>query len=257
MDTATNPELLSAVIRRTNTQNPMKLINLSSQDPFQLNIARYLDRFHIFYERREKEWANEKKSLLSDYISIGVKDVTQWLSLLYYSDIGFGLARTKVSDLFQPIYYNRIFSSFDTHFSSSAYKDLALIVWAGIFTKNMIKSLPKSLRAFGQMSQLVLIRATYDAIKANRETQENVLRLLNRHMFGGGSTHSSLKSWYRSAVKDFVVLQKKAQRKDAQLDFSNYFKRNALTLAAYRGLSSKKSIQKLNNLLSKHLLVVE
>src|SRR3990172_3486254 len=42
MDVLGNARLLSAIIRWTNTQNPMKLINLSAHDPYQLNIARYL-----------------------------------------------------------------------------------------------------------------------------------------------------------------------------------------------------------------------
>jgi hypothetical protein len=256
MDCAGNPDLLSAVIRRTNTQNPMKLINLSAQDPFQLNIARYLDRYHIFYERREKEWANEKKIMLPDYHPLGVKDVAQWLSVLH-RQIGFGTARTKVSDLFQPTHYKRIFSDFDTHYSSDSYKSLAWIVWSGIFARNAIWYLPGTMHTFGKIAQLLLIRATYDAIKSDSRLQDRILQKLDGHKLGFSHVPRNLRTWYKTAVRSFHMLQVGAQRKDPQLDFSNYFKRNDMTARAYSKACSRGSILRLTELLTRNLDHVE
>lgn len=162
MDVHGNPQLLSDVIRRTNTQNPMKLINLSAHDPLQLNLARYLDRYKLFYERREKEWQNEKKTVLNEYESVNIKDVTQWLSTLT-PEIGFGRARSRVSELFQSKYYKQIFTAFDNNFSSPKYLSLIDIIWAGLFIQALYYVLPKKKRPFAKMSQLLLAKLFYDS----------------------------------------------------------------------------------------------
>jgi hypothetical protein len=105
MDIMGDLRLLSDVIRRTNTQNSMKLINLFAHDISQLCVARYLDRYRIYYERREKEWQNEKKSLLTNYLPVNAKDVAQWISTTR-EEIGLGTARSQVSELYEDINCN-------------------------------------------------------------------------------------------------------------------------------------------------------
>jgi hypothetical protein len=43
LDAVGQRPLLNSIVRRTNTQNPMKPVNLAAHDPEQLNIARFLD----------------------------------------------------------------------------------------------------------------------------------------------------------------------------------------------------------------------
>ncbi len=233
MDAEGNPQLLSAIIRRTNTQNPMKLVNLSAHDPFQLNIARYLDRYRIFYERREKEWQNEKKAVLSDYWPVNIKDVTQWLSTLH-SDIGFGRARSRVSELFQTKFYKHIFNAFDTSLTSPKYLALTNIVWAGLFIHYAIYYLPKTARPFGKMSQLLLIRVVYDSIMSDDRIRPMVERAVSEHRFGKKAIHRTIIAETREMIGQFVRIQRREQKKDPNLDFSNFFKKDELCRETYR-----------------------
>ena len=244
MDVFGDQELLSAIIRRTNTQNAMKLVNLSAHDPRQLNIARYLDRYDIFYERREREWANERKGMLSDYIPVRVKSVAQWLSVLHPS-VGFGIARSRVSELFQDAVYERIFGDFDIDLKSSCYRELAHIVWAGLFIKAVIRGMPKSRKGFARTSHLVLVRLVYDSIKSSKELRDITLDLLGQHCFGRRYVPRAVLRPINEAVDAFKSLQKSAQRRDPGLDFSNYFKSNELTNKAYKKAATRTRVKAL------------
>jgi hypothetical protein len=252
MDVLGNPSLLSSVIRRTNTQNPMKLINLSAHDQCQLNIARYLDRYKIFYERREKEWVNEKKVVLVDYFPVGTKEVAQWLSTLH-GQIGLGRARSKVSDLFQDKFYGQIFGGFDREFKSRRYSDLVHVTWAGLFVKNLASRLSSKTSAFAKMSQLLLVRATTEAIRSRDELSKAVEEMLAHHRFGRERIPSQLIQPVKAIVKNFVRTQSKAQDKDPNIDFSNFFKRDDLSLDAYRRCCSPAAIKGLSVMLDKHI----
>jgi len=69
MDVIGKPALLSDVVKRTNTQNAMRLTNLFAHDPLQLHVAMFLNGYNVFYERREREWQNEKKDILFRILS--------------------------------------------------------------------------------------------------------------------------------------------------------------------------------------------
>jgi hypothetical protein len=256
MDVLGNPSLLSSVIRRTNTQNPMKLLNLSAHDPFQLNIARYLDRYKIFYERREKEWTNEKKTMLVDYVPVNIKDVAQWLSTLH-QDIGFGRARSRVAELFQTRFYKEIFGDFDSEFKSTSYKSLASIVWSGLFVQMLLYYLKPNTKKFGKMSQLLLVRAVYDSINRSLELHSQIETLFNNHRYGSRWIPSHTRTVVKGFVKKFIQIQKTVQKRDFNIDFSNFFKRDDLTKIAYRRVCSNKSLQKLSKSIERHINQIE
>jgi hypothetical protein len=256
MDVLGNPGLLTSVIRRTNTQNPMKLINLSAHDQLQLNIARYLDRFKIFYERREKEWINEKKSVLLDYTPIGSKDVAQWLSTSHMS-IGFGRARSKVSDLFQDKPYEQIFGGFDKDFKSSKYSDLIRVTWAGLFIKNLIYYLPSAKRAFAKMSQLLLVRLIAESIRSSRELPGIAAESLAQHRFGRDYIPSRLTQAIKEVVATFIKIQNKTQKRDPNIDFSNFFKRDDLSRDAFRKCCTPQTTKRMAALLARNFDRIE
>ncbi len=257
MDVVGNPGLLSEVIRRTNTQNPMKLINLCAHDPFQLNVARFLDRYRIFYERREKEWANEKKAVLLDYHHVATKDVAQWLSTLK-SDIGFGRARSRVSELFQSELYRKIFGDFDRELRSHAYSDLTIMCWSGMLVRNLLYYLPKRTRTYAKISQLLLVRAIYEAVaRAKGRLGADVQKMLEDHRVGARRIPQRLVKVAKGAIKDFVTLQKKAQRRDPNIDFSNFFKRDDFSRSAYRRCFGPARIKKLSTAISQSLHAID
>ena len=256
MDVVGNPGLLSSVIRRTNTQNPMKLINLSAHDQFQLNIARYLDRYKIFYERREKEWVNEKKVILVDYYPATTKDMAQWLSTLH-ADIGLGRARSKVSDLFQDKFYEQIFGGFDKEFKSGDYSDLVRATWAGLFVKHLLGKLPPKKRAFAKMSQLLLVKLVAAAIRNDDELCKTTEEMLSQHRFGREHIPNTLIRPFKSAVSNFIKVQNKAQDRDPNIDFSNFFKRDDLSRNAYRKCCSPGTTKRLSGLLLGFMDAVE
>lgn len=255
MDVLGNPNLLSAVIRRTNTQNPMKLINLSAHDPFQLNIARFMDRYKLFYERREKEWLNEKKTLLVDYVPINIKELGQWLSTLH-GEIGFGRARSRVSELFQTRFYRVIFGDFDPEFQSSAYIHLSQLVWSGLFVEILTRSLPRSKRKFAKISHLLLVRAVYESIVRSSGLPARIDEQLSSHRYGRKHFPARIRQILKGYVDHFLQLQRKAQKEDANVDFSNFFKRDDLTSFAFRKVCTKTSIRGLTRALERNLEAV-
>lgn len=256
MDVLGNPGLLSSVIRRTNTQNPMKLINLSAHDQFQLNIARYLDRYKIFYERREKEWINEKKAVLLDYIPLGTKDLAQWLSTLHVN-IGFGRSRSRVSELFQNKLYKQIFGDFDKELKSTRYSELACVTWAGLFIKNLLYWLPSKQKAFAKMSQLLLVKLIVEAIHHRPELRTTTDAMLVEHRFGSDRMPNQLTKPIKQLVGNFLKLQTRAQDRDPNIDFSNFFKRDDLSRDAFRRYCGPMNVRRMSTLLTLHLGKVE
>ena len=252
MDAQGNPTLLSSVIRRTNTQNPMKLVNLSAHDPLQLNLARFLDRFHIFYERREKEWANEKKGRLADYVPLNVKDMAQWLSTLH-PIIGFGEARSNVSALFQTEHYKRIFEGFDASFTSPDYSAVPLVTWSGFLAKNLPRNLPSRARSRARIARLLLVRATYDAVRGSVLLRAEIPHLLDQHRFGRTAIPGAALVQYKEMLSIFARLQKIEERNDPGKDFSNFFKSDSLTRKAYRRGCSARRIRALRRALEQGL----
>jgi len=233
MDVLGNPKLLGAVIRRTNTQNPMKLINLSAHDACQLNVARFLDRFRIFYERREREWANEKKTVLTEYRAIDMKAVAQWLSTRDPA-IGLGRARSRTSELFQGNLYTRIFGGFDRQLKSTDYDKLVITVWAGLFIDGLLASLPRKWKTYGRISHLALIKATVAAIEANQDLNRQIPESLRQHRFGWRYVPARAKAPFKKMLKELVRLQRAKQRQESNLDFTNFFKRDDLTQHAFQ-----------------------
>jgi hypothetical protein len=255
MDVIGNPKLLGEVIRRTNTANPMKLINLAAHDPFQLNVALYLDKYEIFYERREKEWINEKKNILPGYIPINIKELGQWLSVLHPS-IGLGRARSRVSELFQENLYRQIFEAFDSGLRAPQYKDLLYTVWAGLLIKNFIRTIPSKRKAFFKIPHLLLVRAITDSIKGNKILQEGVADALRLHKVGRRRIPANVAQQFKLAVSKFISIQKRAQQKDG-LDYSNFFKLDKTSAGAYSATFSPAKIKALAKILTHNLSNIE
>lgn len=251
MDVTGDQRLLGEIIRRTNTQNPMKLINLAAHDPYQLNIARYLDLYKIFYERREKEWKNEKKDILTDHIVINIKDLGQWLSTLY-PHIGFGRARSNVSELFQNKFYEEIFQQFDRELSSPLYSRLVTMVWSALFFLSIAREFSTNQRTRARMAQLVLIKLIHDSVVINKKTQDTADRMLEQHRFGYRKVPKAFVYLIKDILSDLINMQKKVQRQDENIDFSNYYKRDDLTRSAYLSVK-RKYLNKLSRLLFSNL----
>ncbi|MFZ3200856.1 MAG: AIPR family protein [Candidatus Acidiferrales bacterium] len=253
MDVIGNPKLLGEVIRHTNTQNPMNRTNLVAHDPFQLNVARYLDQYTVFYERREKEWINERKNILTGYIPLKSKELGQWLSILNPS-IGMGLARNKVSELFvDEDLYGEIFGGFDSDLRSSRYRDLVSVVWAGLLVKSFIRTSPSKKRALYQIPRLLLIRAVTEAVKSNKGLQNQVTEALHLHRVGKQKIPAALSQHLKRAVKKFRSLQRRAQRKDSSVDYSNFFKNDKHSADAYHAAFSTSRIKGLTATLRRNL----
>lgn len=249
MDVTGDQKLLGEIIRRTNTQNPMKLVNLAAHDPYQLNIARYLDKYKIFYERREKEWKNEKKDLLTDFIHINIQELGQWLSLLH-KDIGFGTARAQVHELFQEKYYEEIFQCFDRELTSPLYNDMVLIVWSALLYWEVIYEFNKKQRLAARIVQFLLIRSIYDAITSDKKIKDKIPRMLEQHQFGHKKIPFKLISLIKKVILDLRKIQKKEQSREETVDFSNFYKRNNLTADAYKKICRRKYSSSLSRVLS-------
>lgn len=232
MDVLNDQRLLSDVVRRTNTQNPMKLENLSAHDPVQLNVARYLDKFQIFYERRENEWKNEKRDLLTGYIPIKLKTLAQWYSTTI-PEIGLGTARSNVRSLFITKHYDRIFGSFDVGLKSPAYKRLTLIVWGGLLLDYIRREMNKEYKSYIKISELLIIRILFHIV-STEELHDEVLEKLQKHEIGKNNIPRSIIGGTRKMVQQIKVIYKKQTRKDPTRDFSNFFKVNNLTEIMYK-----------------------
>jgi hypothetical protein len=256
MDILGDPRLLSAVVRRTNTQNAMKLINLFAHDSVQLNLATYLDRFKVFYERREKEWQNERKMVLPEYIHVNIKDVAQWLSTAV-SSVGLGLARSRVSDLFDDANYQRIFGGFESDFLSPAYDRLIQLVWAGLFADNLSCYLSERTKVFAKISRLLLVKAIFDSIQQSKALKNTVPDLLSEHRFGRKYITTSVLNIIKKIIAITVSEQKKEQAVDPNIDYSNFFKRNNLIDKVYAIACTPNVITDLANTLERAIVRIQ
>jgi len=256
MDILGDPKLLSAVVRRTNTQNAMKLVNLFAHDSAQLSIATYLDRYHIFYERREKEWQNERKTLLSGYVPVDTKNVAQWLSTAD-SSIGLGIARSQVASLFDDANYQRIFGSFSSDFQSPVYGKLIELVWAGLFVDNLSRHLSERTKVFTKISRLLLVKAVYESIQHSKRLKNIVPDMLTEHRYGRKYITTPILKVLKDIIASTVAEQKEEQSKDPNIDYSNFFKRNDLIDQAYVTACFPDVISSLANALEKGAVKIQ
>lgn len=234
MDARSDAPLLDTVIRRTNSQNPMQLTNLFAHDSVQLNVARFLDRFKLFYERREKEWQNEKKIILPDYKVVNIKEVSQWLGVTS-AGLGIGSTRSSVADLFEnDDNYKKIFGAFDQKLSSDRYVDLTCAVWAGLLVKSLIAKLAsKDDKYNARIARLLLVKMFFNGVRGNRELEGPIRDVLSDHYFVRKYVPVAMLTFTKSRLKQLVSIQTRYQAKEPRVDFSNFFKRNDLAERAY------------------------
>lgn len=231
MDIKGERDLLKKIIQRANNQNPMKAMNLAAHNHEQLIIAQYLDRFSIFYERREKEWRNEKKFLMDEYISVNLKEVAQWLAVTGSKPL-IGSARSSPGSLFQDKkVYEKLFGKYGKASKVQNLDQLARAVWAGIFVKRLVRRISSpNLKSQAKIVHLLLVRAVFEAISGiSRSVISEGLKL---HSFNEPSPQTIRLA--KRVVRLCVSHQRALQRRKGKLDLSNVFKRNDLTANIYR-----------------------
>lgn len=257
MDARSQPLLLDTVIRRTNSQNPMQLTNLFAHDSLQLNVARFLDRYKLFYERREKEWQNEKRIILPDYKPVNIKEVAQWLAVTAVG-LGIGSTRSSIAGLFEDDNYSKLFGAFDQKLSSDRYIDLTCAVWSGLLVTNIIAKLPaKEDKYIARIARLLLVKMFFNAVRGNTILEGRIERVLTEHYFARRYIPNNIISAVRTKLKKLVSIQKAHQRREPQVDFSNFFKRNELVGKAYSSIfppSERKKLSKLVDTYASRLL---
>lgn len=230
MDIKGERDLLKKIIQRANNQNPMKAMNLAAHNHEQLVIAQYLDRFSIFYERREKEWRNEKKLLMDEYISVSLKEIAQWLAVTGTKPL-IGSARSSPGILFQDKnVYKKLFGKYEKGVSPQSLNHLARAVWAGIFVKRLVRRIPPNLKSQAMIVHLLLVRTVFEGLSStHRNTIDSGLKL---HSFNEPSLRTIRLA--KRVVRLCVKQQRALQRRKEKLDLSNVFKRNDLTASIYR-----------------------
>jgi hypothetical protein len=233
MDVHRDPGLLSQVIRRTNRQNPMNGINLCAHDPVQLNIARFLLKHAIFYERREKEWRNEKRtdSVFKTFSPVTVKEVGQWLASCNWN-IGPGKARSRTGAMFDSD-YNDIFGAFEDNDNERDYARLLTIVFAGLYVRSALKTISSKRSAQARIMTLVFVRIVAEVLRSSRKQREKLACIVREGRYIGAQIPARASRQLSGIVSDFEAIQRSAARKDRTLDFSNFFKRDKLIKRAY------------------------
>jgi hypothetical protein len=104
-------EVIGKIAVRSNQQNPIKSWDLASNDDFQLDLFRFFRNKGLFYERRNREWAQRSRELRSVGIKYGtnIKWLTQLIASFYWSKPRLGPAVAKnVGDLFEGELYEKI-----------------------------------------------------------------------------------------------------------------------------------------------------
>jgi hypothetical protein len=245
IDDTSTIELMSSVIRWTNKQNNMKYQNLFAHDSYQINIARFLIKLGIFYERREREWIREKKIYLPGYISISIKDLAQWLGVQYDS-IGLGTVRNQVYTLFHDQNYLKIFGSFDESFDSVQYEIMLVLIWSAQLLKYLIRESGPLYKSYMRISQYVLLRMIFDVIMDDKRLFHGVLKRIKPHNFGKNSNSRELAQTLHLVIKQFKKIQSSEAEKNPRVDFSNFFKRNDLIRYAYDKVLTKQQIAKIH-----------
>jgi len=104
--------IIHKVSIRSNLQNPIKKWNLVSNDDFQQELARYLRKRKLYYERREKEWSYRRTELRSLGVRRGpsLKVLAQLISSYHWRNpvLGPAIAKVSVSSLFEDRAYTTI-----------------------------------------------------------------------------------------------------------------------------------------------------
>jgi hypothetical protein len=246
-------DFLSEIIRRTNTQNPMLPENLFAHDPLQVNLARYVDRFNIFYERREKEWENTKHDNKPNYINISVRNFAKWFSLLN-SSIGLGTARSKVKSLFEDKNYEKIFGKFDSFFESKYYKKVGIVIWSGLFVKNMNKRKNISnakILSESKNGNLLMIKLVIRIISSKRSEIENKL---TEHKFGKNMYCKKLNKSYLALLRIFMGKRRKI---DEEIASSDFFKDDKKIKLLFGEIIKTKEYKKFSNILVENIKNIE
>ncbi|MFH1689141.1 MAG: AIPR family protein [Candidatus Eisenbacteria bacterium] len=238
LDVHDDQKLLSEIIRRTNMQNSMKIMNLHAHDPLQLNVASHLDQYKIFYERREKEWANEKKRLLTGYLNIQMKELAQWLSAFHHK-VGIGRAKTGVGELFQSPRYEELFCGFERNTSSLAYRQLAPAVWSGLLVKALARQTEKPWKGFIRNANLLLVRVLSEAIMETRNAYATVDDLLKKHELGRYDMPPELRKKLLGIITEARRMQREWEKDDPALTFPQVFKQDDLIDKVYKKLCGK------------------
>jgi hypothetical protein len=259
-DSFSGDSLLSNVISRTNTQNPIKPRNLRAHDPFVLNLAKYLDQYKVYLERRENEWKGIKKNHLGDrYQRVGFQELTQWLSTRHPT-IGLGTARNQPKDLFDldlPI-FESIYKVFDKTRDNENYGYVGPLVWSGLFIKNLIKQIGSDGgRSRAEIAQLLLIKACQEVTTVNSGLSKDIINCLMMMRMGREHIPKDIVHFFEVVVSDLNRQFKVARRKNDALDFTNFFKDDKLTKLAYRRVFSPRKKSTLKTLLRERLSLIE
>ena len=252
MDLTSNQGMLSAIIKRTNSQNPMKPMNLAAHDREQLNVARYLDSAQVFYERRENEWKNEKKMLLAGYMQVGMKDVAQWVAVTE-GEIGIGSARAKVKELFQGDQYKNVFGRFGDDLHSQVYRKLSMAVLSALIVRQWIQRLAATPKGDARILQLLLVKAVYRAIELSEALTKDSKRLLQDRVYRDAVT-TGIARELAAMARTAVLEQKRYSKVTEEIDLSNYFKRDKLTAVAFTKAASSAAVRRLSTVLEQALL---
>ncbi len=247
MDVIGNPKLLNEVVRRTNTQNAMKMENLVAHDSHQFNIAKFLDKYSIFYERREKEWMNEKKSILTSYIPINLKKLAQWLAVTQ-NHMGLGKARSQVGSIFDTQYIT-VFGQYDRVMNSKKYDQLLYVVWCGLFVQNLLKKLPKRTKPFLKISHLLFVKAFFEVLNKNSHFKYEIENLMKNHRFGQKIISRKIIKLVENLINGLIKAQTHEAKNNPNLDFSNFFKIDNLTEKAYNKVFKLSLLDKLGSIM--------
>lgn len=104
-------EVIAKIAVRSNQQNPIKSWDLASNDDFQLELFRFFRSKGLFFERRDREWAQRSRELRSVGIRQGtnIRWQAQLIASFYWSKPRLGPAVAKnVKELFEGELYDRI-----------------------------------------------------------------------------------------------------------------------------------------------------
>lgn len=245
MDIHRDSELLSNVIRRTNAQNPMSPINLCAHEPRQLHIARFLLRNSVFYERREREWRNEKKSdpVFKGFSQVSVREVAQWLAACTWK-VGPGKARSNTKKMFEED-YETLFEGFDSEQKSPRYADLLLTVCSGLYVRALIKQLPNSRKGEARIMSLVLTRAVVDALSRNKASRERLIELVKNRSYLGPKVSRNAVTICVQVIREMIREQRRMQRTKRTVDLSNFFKTDTYIKKAYLKVCRKALLKNL------------
>jgi hypothetical protein len=123
-------------------------------------------------------------------------------------------------------------------------------VWAGLITKHLPRHLPQKYKPFAKIARLFLVKLFYDAIQENQNLKQTMPNLVREHRFGRRKIPNSILTATKKVLERAQKIQKAEQRKDPNVDFSNFFKRDQLITKAYNSIP-KTEIKFLSKILIK------